>query len=121
MSKDDSLYLGHMLDQARKVVGKVEGKTRADFDADENLRLALAHLVQTIGEAARRVSEATKEDHPEVPWRNIAGMRHRIVHDYMNVDEDILWTVATVHLPTLADQLSAMVPREPSPGEGEAP
>jgi uncharacterized protein with HEPN domain len=112
MTKDDSVYLGHMLDQARKVVGKVQGKARADFDADENLRLALAHIVQTIGEAARRVSEATKDAHPEVPWRNIMGMRHRIVHDYMNVDEDILWTVATVHLTTLADQLAAVAPME---------
>ncbi len=47
MNKDDTVYLGHMLDQARKVVGKVKGKSRDDFDADENLRLALAHLVQT--------------------------------------------------------------------------
>jgi uncharacterized protein with HEPN domain len=62
-----------MLDQTRKAVGKVEGKTRADFDTDENLRLALAHLVQTIGEAARRVSEATRTAHGEVPWRQFVG------------------------------------------------
>ena len=99
-----------MLDQARKVVAKANGKTRDEFDADENLRLALAHLVQTIAEAARRVSDPTKDAHPEVPWRNIMGMRHRIVHDYMNVDEDVLWTVATVHLPSLIDLLSLLVP-----------
>ena len=104
--------LGHMLDQALKVVGKVNGKARDDFDADENLRLALAHLVQTIGEAARHVTDILKEAHPEVPWRNIMGMRHRIVHDYMNVDEDILWTVATIHLPSLIDRLAALVPPE---------
>ena len=60
---DDSVYLGHMLDQDCKVLAKVEGKSRAD----ENLRLALAHLLQTIGEAARRVSDPTKPAHPEVP------------------------------------------------------
>ena len=115
MNKDDSFYLGHMLDQSVKVVSKVNGKTRDDFDADENLRLALAPLVQTIGEAARHVSDTTKEANPEVPWRNIMGMRHRIVHDYMNVDEDLLWTVATVHLPSLIDLLAALVPSESNP------
>jgi uncharacterized protein with HEPN domain len=89
MIKDDTVYLGHMLDQAHTIAGKVQGKTRAEFDADENLRLALAHLVQTIGEAARRVSDSTKTACPEVPWRQIMGMRHRIVHDYMNVDSRI--------------------------------
>ena len=67
MSKDDSVYLGHMLDQDCKVLAKVEGKSRAEFDANENLRLALARLLQTIGEAARRVSDPTKPAHPEVP------------------------------------------------------
>jgi uncharacterized protein with HEPN domain len=119
MIKDDTVYLGHMLDQARKVAGKVQGKTRAEFDADENLRLALAHLVQTIGEAARRVSDATKTASPEVPWRQIMGMRHRIVHDYMNVDEDILWTVATIHVPALAVLLGTLMPPEPTVDEGE--
>lgn len=48
--KDDEVYLGHMLDTARKAVGLLAGKSRADFDADETLQLALVHLVQTIGE-----------------------------------------------------------------------
>jgi len=112
MIKDDGVYFGHMLDQSRKVVGKVQGKTRAEFDADENLRLALAHLVQTIGEAARRVSDRTRTACPEVPWRQIMGMRHRIVHDYMNVDEDTLWTVVTIPVPALAALLTTLAPPE---------
>ncbi len=58
MRKDELVYVGHMCDLTKRAVAKVEGKTRPDFDADENLRLALAHLLQTIGEAARRVSPA---------------------------------------------------------------
>jgi len=57
MQKDDLILVGHMLDTSEKAVSKVNGLDRADFNADENLRLALVHLIQTIGEAARRLSE----------------------------------------------------------------
>ena len=55
MRRDDNVYLGHMLDMARKARGKVEGRSRSDYDNDEDLRIVIAHLVQTIGEAAARV------------------------------------------------------------------
>ena len=61
MPKDDLVYLGHMLDTGRLVVNKIAGKSRSDFDADENLRLALTHLIQTFGESARRVSREFQE------------------------------------------------------------
>ena len=62
MPKDNLVYVGHMLDMARQARQLVAGKTRADYDADIVLRLALAHLVQSVGEAARRVS-------PVPTWR----------------------------------------------------
>ena len=68
MSKGDELYVGHMLDTAQKAVAKLSGKSRPEYDEDENLRLALAHLLQIIGEAARRVSPTVRERHRRVPW-----------------------------------------------------
>jgi uncharacterized protein with HEPN domain len=114
MLKDDLVYVGHMLDTARKAVRRVAGKTRAEFDADEDLRIVLTHLIQTIGEAARRVSQETRARHPEVPWSAIVGMRHRIVHDYIDVDEDIVWEVASNRLQPLIDLLVRIVPPEGS-------
>ena len=66
MRKDDLLYAGHMLDTARLAAGKVLGKTRAEYDQDENLRMALAHLIQTLGEAARRASPEFQQAHPDI-------------------------------------------------------
>jgi uncharacterized protein with HEPN domain len=68
MQRDDDVYVGHMLDLSRKVASKTAGVRRAHFDRDENLRLALAHLLQTIGEAARRVSRDYQRAPPEIPW-----------------------------------------------------
>lgn len=109
MQRDELVYVGHMLDMARKAVDKVRALPRHQYDEDENLRLALAHLVQLIGEAARRVSSDLRLAHPEVPWADIVGMRSKIVHDYMNVDEDVVWEVVTADLPPLVAALERIL------------
>jgi uncharacterized protein with HEPN domain len=113
MSPRDLVYVGHMLDMARKAVTKTVGLSRAAYDADENLRLALIYLIQVIGEAARQVSRDFTGGHPEIPWENIIGMRHKVVHDYLGVDEDIVWSVATDDLPKLVAALEPLVPPAP--------
>ena len=112
MPKDDRVYLGHMLDMSRKAMMMVGGKDRKDFDGDEKLRLALAHLLQIVGEAARRVSQESREAHPQIPWAAIIGMRHKVVHDYLNVDEDVVWNTVTLELAPLVTQLEQIAPRE---------
>ena len=113
MPPDDRLYPGHMPDAARKSVARAERLDRAGFDADEDVRLALIHLIQTSGEAARRVSPDERERHPEIPWRQAIGMRHKIVHDYFAVDEDVVWQVATTDLPPIAEALGRLFTDEP--------
>lgn len=110
MSKDDGIYLGHMLDLADKALTKLRGKSRADFDHDENLQMALTLILQNLGEAARHVSSAGKNALAHLPWKQIVGMRNRIVHDYLHVDYDIVWDVVTVDLPGLADDLRKSLP-----------
>lgn len=108
MQRDDLVYVGHMLDCAASAVNKLEHFSRAEYDADETLRLAIAHLLQTIGEAARRVSQPFREGHPQIPWNQIVGLRHKVVHDYLHVDYDIVWDVATMELPKLINELQKM-------------
>ena len=91
MSPCDPVYVGHMRDMAKETVAKIAGLTPDSYERDENLRLALTHLVQVIGEAGRNVSREFCDEHPEIPWQQIVGMRHKVVHDYLGVDEDIVW------------------------------
>ena len=121
MPKDNLVYVGHMLDMAASALDKVRGKTRAEYDADENLRLALAHLVQVVGEAARRVAPEFRGRYPQIPWTQIVGMRHKIVHDYMHVDFKILWGVVTVELPALVALLEPIAPPLDDPEFGPPP
>lgn len=109
MSPRDLVYVGHMLDMARKAVDKTTGLPRETYDADENLRLALTHLVQVIGEAARHVSREFTLAHPEIAWSEIVGMRHKVVHDYLGIDEDIVWQVVSGDLQKLVSALEPLM------------
>jgi len=112
MKKDDEVYVGHMLDTARKARSFVEGIEREDYDQDEQLRISLAHLLQVIGEAARRVSETFRAENTELPWKQIVGMRNKVVHDYMYIDEDVVWETVIDDLPILIAQLETLMPPE---------
>lgn len=105
MEKDDLVYVGHMLDTANKALELARGCSRQEFEDDETLVLALTHLLQVIGEAARRVSKPFADQAPTVPWRAIIGMRHKVVHDYLFVDRDIVWAVVSADLAPLAAEL----------------
>ena len=112
MKHDDQVYVVHMLETARKAAGKVSDLRLEQFLEDENLHLACVHLVQVIGEAASRVSAETRETHPTVPWRQVIGMRHRVVHDYLAVDLEIVWKVVTSDIESLIVALEQIVPPE---------
>jgi len=103
MAGDDRRSLEQMLETVRLIRAIIRGQTRKAFDADEVRQLALLHLIQVLGEAASRVSAVFREEHPELPWGQMVGMRNRIVHGYNHVDPDIVWRVATEDLePVLA-------------------
>ena len=112
MFKDDWIYVSHMLDMSRKEVDTVTGKTRDGYNDDEILRMALTHFIQVIGEAARKVSAEFQAAHPQIPWREIVGTRHRIVHGYLNIDEDLVWEIVTHDLPALIRGLEKIIPSE---------
>jgi uncharacterized protein with HEPN domain len=107
--KDDSILLGHMLETAEKIQGKIAGKSRQEFDDDENLRLALSYLLQIIGEAANHISPAFLKAHPEIPWKQIIGMRHKVVHDYIKIDQDVIWQTSTEEIKPLIKMLKPLL------------
>src|SRR3972149_5424569 len=101
MPKDDRLYLGNMWDMSRRARRLLGGKGLDAFLKDETLQFALAHLLQVIGEAALHVSEATRKSLPDIEWEGIVGMRHRIVHGYMEVRFELVWQTVVEELTKL--------------------
>ncbi len=101
----DAERLADVIEAADRIALRV-GKGRQAFDADEDIQIVVVHLIQVIGEAVSGLSDELTSHHPEVPWRQIVAIRNRVVHGYFEVDLDILWDVAVVDVPRLADQAS---------------
>ena len=99
-----------MLAYARDAVAATSGSSPDAFRTDKNLRLATERRIEIIGEAARKVSKAFQQAHPQIPWRKIMAQRHVLAHDYGEIDHGLVWRVVTVHLPVLIEQLEALIP-----------
>ncbi len=113
--RDDTVYVRHMLDAARKAVQFTQGKSQHELEADEILSLAVIRLLEIVGEGARRISEPYRTVHPQIPWRLITGTRDRLAHGYDQINYDIVWTILTDELPPLIAALERLVPPEAPP------
>jgi len=87
---------------------------RASFDSEELIQTWIVHHLQIIGEASRELSDEFKAKNSQVPWKNIIGMRHVLVHDYLIVDLDVVWAAATLHVPPLKKQIEEMLKHFPT-------
>ena len=114
----DEAYLLDMLLAARKVRQFSQGVTWERFQDDELVQNAIMMCIQQIGEAARKVSREFQEVHTEIPWKEIVGMRHRLVHDYVHIIPEKVWEVVERDVPALIPLIEPLVPppEEGSPG-----
>lgn len=101
-----------MLDFARKAVRFTRGRSRADLNDDEILSFATIHAIEIIGKAANALSPDMRRKHPGVPWELISGTRNRLIHGYLDVDLDIIWTIVKHDLPLLIKELEHILSRE---------
>lgn len=106
---EDDVLLRDMLDHARFAIEAVAKKERSDLDSDLILAAALERFIEVIGEAASKISPSTRASSPEIPWKEIIGMRNRLVHGYAAVDHDIIWNVVSRDLPKMTEALAELL------------
>jgi uncharacterized protein with HEPN domain len=99
MEADHLGRLHDILEATRRIAAYVKDKTAAEFRADTQKQDAVIRRIEIIGEAAAHLSDATRREIPELPFRRMRGMRNIVAHDYANVDVRIIREVATVHVP----------------------
>jgi uncharacterized protein with HEPN domain len=92
-----------------KVQAMVGGMSQAAFMADTKTFFAVCFGIQVVDEAAWKPSDSMKQAHTSIPRPLIAGMRHRLVHDHGRTDENVVYQVATIHVPKLVEQVRAVL------------
>lgn len=97
-----------MIEAAESACNFVVGRARTDLDSDQMLLFALVRAIEIVGEAASKVSSATRQSSSDVPWNLIISMRNRVVHAYFDIDHEIVWKTATQELPQLLPMLRAL-------------
>jgi uncharacterized protein with HEPN domain len=106
--KDDRFYLLHIRDACEQIMALARDGERV-FHTDRKTQDAMIRNFQIIGEAAKIVSTSLKERKQDIPWREIAGMRNRLVHDYFDVDLDVVWDTASTQVAGLYHQIKALI------------
>jgi uncharacterized protein with HEPN domain len=119
MSFVDLDYVRHILDETRYLQTASTGLEQTKFMRDETLRRAFVRSIEIIGEAARHVSKEFQDKYPQVEWRSMAGMRNRLIHNYLGVDYDIVWDVVRNKVPALRSQLERVLQQESGPLRSE--
>lgn len=98
-----------MIEAADEAMSFIAGCTPTGLENDRKTLFAVIRCIEIIGEAAARVSDATRNSAPNVPWSAIVGMRNRLVHAYFDVDADLVWKTTSVELPVLKARLQALI------------
>jgi uncharacterized protein with HEPN domain len=111
----DAALLLDMLLAARDATSFVAGMSERAFAESRLHQNAVIRSLEIIGEAAGKVSVATRDAHPEIPWRNMTGMRHRLIHGYAEVRLDLVWSVVQTQLAPLDDALRRLIPEQDQP------
>ncbi len=105
-SKRDQLYVKHIADSIYAIESYIKGVKKTSFAGDTKTQDAIIRRIEIIGEAAKRISLSMKKQYPDIPWREMAGMRDKLIHHYDDIELPILWDTLKEDIPTLKKLLS---------------
>ncbi len=111
MRRDDA-YLLDILIAARKALKFVEGIDRNEFEDNELVQNAVMRPLEIVGEASAKISKEFRKSHSEIPWREMVGLRNRLVHEYFRINFGVVWDTIHKDLPKLIEIIEPLVPKE---------
>jgi len=103
--RDDSVFLRHILEAAEKIASYIAGLDEEEFFRTSMVHDAVIRQLEIIGEATKNLSLHFRQAHPDVPWRDIAGTRDKLIHGYMGVDLKAVWDTARDDVPRLSSYI----------------
>jgi uncharacterized protein with HEPN domain len=105
MLKNDHAYTDHIINCIKKIRKFVKGIDKKEFSKNELIQDAIIRNFEVIGEASKKISPDFKKVYYDIPWKEISGMRDKLIHDYLGVDIDVIWKTIEIDLPILLKEL----------------
>ncbi len=112
MSKEPIEFLKHIADECVYLLSVNKGLSKDDFLDDETLKRAVVRSLEIIGEATKKIPADFKVKWSSIQWKNMAGMRDRLIHDYIGVNYSIVWDVFNNKIPELYEQIQGVINNE---------
>ncbi len=109
MNKDNSFFLGHILDSISYIEKDTKNYTREKFASSRKTKDVVIRNLEIIGEAAKNLPDDLKAKYPDIPWKKIAGLRDVLIHMYFGVDVDNIWNVIEKDLPVLKENIKKVL------------
>lgn len=107
--KNDSVYLEHIFEAMHKIAVYLSNTSQSQFIADEEKQDAVIRKIEIIGEATKKLSANLRNQYPHIPWKAIAGMRDKLIHDYFDVNPETVWDTAVIDIPELLPQIKEIL------------
>lgn len=112
-SRTDRDFLSDILEAIRRARLYVDGMGYDQFLADIKTQDAVIRALEVVGEATKRLSSTVREQHSLLPWKSMAGVRDKLIHDYFGVNLDVVWQIVTEELPPIGQQMEKILTEEP--------
>ena len=109
MKNRDKVCLEKIVGYCEEIIDFSQGVTWEEFSENSLLKYAISFALGQIGELVKIISADSKDNYVKIPWRKIAGMRNKIVHEYGNFDQVIMWEIVTINIPELLENVSAIL------------
>ncbi|HSK14126.1 MAG TPA: HepT-like ribonuclease domain-containing protein [Phnomibacter sp.] len=109
MWESDLELVRHILEEIKFCIQSTKNENADSFFKNEILKRAIVRSIEIIGEASKKLDPDFRYEHDHIPWKKMAGMRDVLIHDHMGVDHELVWEVATKHIPELFDDIQALL------------
>ena len=109
MSKHDTVYLHHILDAINQIESYTAGLSYEAFSEDRLIQDGVIRQLEIIGEACRQLSSEFRAQHADLPWKQIMGLRNRLIHAYFDINLGIIWDIVQADIPPMKDKIGGLL------------